>query len=297
MRNLQTAFTASQVLFGLRVLVVEDSDEVRMLLANYLQAQGCRVYIAQDGRDGLTKVAQVNPDLILMDIGMPYCDGLTVCRILQSNPSTQHIPVIFLTGATSPRDRVNGLLAGAVDYVTKPFDFDEVRLRLIVHFRVRQKSALATFEVAEESVGETVAPVQPSSKASNLDTILFQSARLHLLRHLERTHDLQALAGLINTNPKRLNEAFRNCVGMTVFDFLREERMRKGRELLKETAMEVQTIAKELGFTSGGNFATAFKERFGLSPRDYRVAMATARPLGWQARPLRAPQTPAPDVA
>lgn len=270
-----------RVLQGRRVLLIEDCDEVRMLLVNYLQTQGCRVFIAQDGRDGLTKIGQINPEVILMDIGMPFCDGLTICRILQQDPLFKHTPVIFLTGAASPQDRVSGLLAGAVDYVTKPFDFDEVRLRLIVHLKARMTNGPITFEVSDKSDANAEGREQLAEKISTLDTMLFQSARWHLLQHLDRTHDLTTLSRLINTNPKRLNEAFRNCVGLTVFDFLREERMRKGRVLLKETALEVQTIAKELGFSGGSNFATAFKERFGLSPRDYRVAMASRNKLAF----------------
>ncbi len=261
----ETTPWAPGVLFGRRLLVVEDNEDERLLLSHFLQQEGCRVYLAQDGQDALKKTLLVNPDLILMDVNMPVCDGLTACRVLQEDPRTSTIPVVFLTGSAFPQDRVSGLMAGAVDYVTKPFLFDEVRLRLIVHLRARQ-------------VATPYAPAADGGRAthSTLHTVLFQSACRQLLRDLSVTPNLAALAAAAGTNTKRLNEAFRNCAGVTVFEYLREERMREARVLLRDTALEVQSIAQALGFSSGPNFATAFKERFGLSPRDYRASRGSA---------------------
>ena len=252
---------APGVLLGRRLLVVDDNEDERLLLSHFLQQEGCRVYLAQDGQDALKKALLVNPDLILMDVNMPVCDGLTACRALQEDPRTSAIPVVFLTGSAFPQDRVSGLMAGAVDYVTKPFLFDEVRLRLIVHLRARPVAAPTPPAVGRD----TLAP-------ATLHTVLFQSACRQLLRDLSVTPDLASLAAAVGTNTKRLNEAFRKCAGVTVFEYLREERMREAGVLLRDTALEVQSIAQALGFSSGANFATAFKERFGLSPRDYRVS-------------------------
>lgn len=255
------------VLLGRRLLVVDDNEDERLLLAHFLQQEGCRVYLAQDGQDALKKALLVNPDLILMDVNMPVCDGLTACRALQDDPRTRQIPVVFLTGSAFPQDRVRGLMVGAVDYVTKPFLFDEVRLRLIVHLRTRQSSA-APGAPTDGSAGAGSAAGTPAP----LHMVLFQSARKHLQLDLAVTPDLASLAAAVGTNTKRLNESFRKCAGVTVFEYLREERMREAGVLLRDTALEVQAIAQALGFSSGANFATAFKERFGLSPRDYRTS-------------------------
>lgn len=254
---------APGVLVGRRLLVVDDSEDERLLLANFLQQEGCRMYLAQDGQDALKKAVLVNPDLILMDVKMPGWDGVTACRALKADPRTRDIPVVFLTGSAYPADRVHGLMAGAVDYVTKPFLFDEVRLRLIVHLRTRPAPAAVM-----PSPGGTV----------SLQAVLFQSARRHLLLDLSVTPDLASLAAAVGTNTKRLNEAFRKCAGVTVFEYLREERMREACVLLRETALEVQSVALALGFSGGANFATAFKERYGLSPREYRSGRESTGP-------------------
>ncbi|HFK1874644.1 TPA: response regulator [Pseudomonas aeruginosa] len=161
------------VLEGQRILVVDDVESERRLLAEYLQQRGCRVYLAVNGQDAFKKIQLVNPSLVLMDVLMPVWDGLTCCRMLQANPQTRHIPVVFLTGASMPEQRVQGLLSGAVDYISKPFSLEEVRLRLTIHLRGGGPARQA-------------APALPS-QAGNLDRILFQSARQLLVRSLSHT--------------------------------------------------------------------------------------------------------------
>lgn len=247
---------------GRYILIVEDADVDRMLLEAYLRRQGCQVHLARDGQEGLRKAQLLQPDIILMDVRMPVCDGLSACRLLKEDTRTRDIPVIFISSAVRPDERVEGLLAGAVDYVTKPFNFEEVRIRLNLHLRTRKSL-------------DGVDPIpELTASASNLDTILFQSARQQLIGNLASAPNLEQLARQLRTNPKRLNEAFRNCVGITVFSYLREERMRQACALLADTPLEVQTIALELGFTSGANFATAFKERFGHTPLQFRQSRA-----------------------
>ncbi|VVD69232.1 Response regulator PleD [Pandoraea eparura] len=251
-------------LSGVRVLVVDDNQEDRMLLMDFLSQQGCRVYIAHDGRDGYTKARTVQPDLILMDIRMPVCDGLGACRLLKADPGTRHIPLIFLTAAALPGERVAGLSAGAVDYVTKPYDFEEVRLRLSIHLKAT--TPVPTPDGAGENNKLTPLPVQ----AHTLDAVLFRATRALLLDRLDATPELAGLASAVGTNTRRLNLAFRRCVGVTVFDFLREERMKEARRLLSETSLDVQDIASAVGFASAANFATAFRERFGMPPSGFR---------------------------
>lgn len=251
------------VLDGRRILVIDDADEERMLLATFLQRHGCRVYLASDGADGFRKAQLVSPDLVLMDVRMPVCGGIEACRLLQADPALRNTPVIFLSGAVTPEERIAGLLAGGVDYITKPFDLDEVRLRLAVH--IRQSGSQESTGLAERRTADSV-----MGAVSNLDTLLFESASAYLLRHLGTTLELSDLAAMVGTYPKRLNEAFRQCAGMTVFEFLREERMKKACQLLSGTDLAVRTIAEDLGYTSGANFATAFKDRFGLTPIQFR---------------------------
>jgi CheY-like chemotaxis protein len=261
--------TDGRSLQGLRVLIVDDNREDRMLLMDFLSQQGCRVYLAGDGRDGYGKAQTVLPDLILMDIAMPVSDGLTACHLLKADPATHHIPLMFLTAAALPHERVQGLAAGAVDYVTKPFNFEEIRLRLGIHLKVNAAPRIGG--AAGPGVGAGAGePYDLSTAAGALDTVLFRAARKLLLVQLDVTPELASLARAVGTNTHRLNLAFRRCVGMTVFDFLREERMKEAKRLLSETALDIQTIATSLGYGTRRNFSTAFRKHFGLAPSALR---------------------------
>lgn len=244
------------MLSGKRILIVDDSEPERMLMSTYLESVGCRVFQASDGIDGINKARLILPDLIFMDGQMPRCDGYAACKILAQEPQTAGIPIIFLSAHSEPERRVQGLLAGAVDYIGKPFNFDEVLLRAQVHLRSRG--------------GVAASATASSESAGPLHTILFHAARVHLLADLKQAPDLQKLARLVGTNTKRLNEAFKVCAGVTVFDYLREERMREARQLLGRTSLPIAEIACRVGYRTSANFATAFKERFGLSPSHYR---------------------------
>ena len=255
-------------LAGLRVLVVEDRPEDRMLLVDFLTSQDCRVYVAEDGNDGYRKAQLVQPDIILMDVTMPVCDGLAACRLLKADQATRAIPVIFLTAAALPNERVAGLSAGAVDYVAKPFDFEEVRLRLLIHLRVAPASAPGPAPAPAGSVAED--GTSAVAAGASLDGVLFRAARKLLRERLDHTPELITLAQALNTNARRLNQAFRRCAGTTVFEFLREERMREARRLLCETGLDIQAISQAVGYGNRGNFSTAFRERFGMPPTALR---------------------------
>src|SRR4029079_1956911 len=104
------------------VLVIDDDDDVHSLLDVRLRGEGLRLYHALDPVRGLDMAAELQPDLILLDVDMPAMDGFMVCQQLKADPSTSHIPVVFLTGSTDTHTKVRGFDLGAVDYVTKPFD-------------------------------------------------------------------------------------------------------------------------------------------------------------------------------
>ena len=252
--------TSPTPIHAARILLVDDREEDRHLLADFLRRQGYRLYVAEDGRDGVEKALYIQPDLILMDVHMPVCDGIAACRLLKVEPKTMAIPLIFLTAAALPEERVLGLAEGAVDYITKPFNFDEVRLRVCIHLNASHADA------------HPERTQQAASPGGSVDAAVFQAAQRRLLQDLALTPDLAGLARSVGTNTRQLNDVFRKHAGVTVFDYLREARMKEARQLLRETSLEVQTIANDLGYGSAANFSTAFRERFGLSPRQYRQA-------------------------
>ena len=109
------------------VLVVEDDRNIAQLLQLYLEKEGYAVSVARDGGEGLAKFRAQQPDLVLLDVMMPVMDGWTVCKRIRSESQT---PIIMLTAKAETDDKVNGLKSGADDYITKPFEMQEVLARI-----------------------------------------------------------------------------------------------------------------------------------------------------------------------
>ena len=122
------------------ILVVDDTPAIVQLLRTILESDGFDVAIAVDGEAAIAQVQASQPNLVLLDVMMPEIDGFEVCRQLQANPTTQTIPVLFMTALDDTVTKVKGLELGAVDYITKPFEAEEVLARVKVHLRLQQLS-------------------------------------------------------------------------------------------------------------------------------------------------------------
>jgi two-component system sensor histidine kinase/response regulator len=119
-----------------KILVIDDQPINVQLLKRKLEREGLQVAAAYNGREGLEKVQQNKPDLILLDVMMPDMDGIEVCQRLQASDDTRSIPVIFITARTTKESKIEGLAVGAVDYITKPIDLDETLARVQTQLRV-----------------------------------------------------------------------------------------------------------------------------------------------------------------
>jgi len=113
-----------------RILVVEDDSDISNMLRIYFTSQGYEVVVAGRGGDALERCRQQLPNVIVLDIMLPDIDGYEVCTQLRTNLRTSHVPIIFLTQKDERSDRIAGLELGADDYITKPFDIEELRLRV-----------------------------------------------------------------------------------------------------------------------------------------------------------------------
>lgn len=206
-----------------RILVVEDDFDISNMLRIYFQSQGYEVAVAPRGGDALEMCRQQLPNIVVLDIMLPDIDGYEVCRQLRSNLRTSHIPIIFLTQKDERSDKIQGLELGADDYITKPFDVEELRLR------VKNAIARATYE-----------------SLTNPTTGL-PSARLieDQLRRLLRRDNW----GIIYIGIDRL-EAFKEVYGFVAAD----EVLRYTAMILGETADTIGTPDDFIGHIGGDDF-------------------------------------------
>jgi two-component system, NtrC family, sensor kinase len=138
------------------ILIVDDIPTNIKVLVDYLNQSGFKISVAKSGESALEKAQKVSPDLILLDIMMPGIDGFETCRRLKANPQIQKIPVVFMTALSDVTDKVKGLQLGAVDYITKPIQLEEVLARIHVHLALRNAELQLINEVVERKQAETV---------------------------------------------------------------------------------------------------------------------------------------------
>lgn len=242
------------------ILVCDDSIEEIRVLVSMLKRANYRLSISSNGKDACLRASVIKPDLILMDVRMPIMDGFAACRILKANEETRNIPLIFLTSANDPDDRIEGLKLGAVDYIVKPIVEEEVLLRVGIHLNKTPTLEQKVNYIRETSGGPHATLVQATCEL--------------LDRDIGANISIDEIAERVGTHRHRLTEAFKETFGTTVFGWLRERRMLIAANWLKTGNMSVDAIAQELGFVSPGNFSTAFKGRYGVTPREYRKSMS-----------------------
>lgn len=123
-----------------KVLAVDDDEQNLLLLKQILKTQLYDISFASSGKEALGKVFSDPPDLILLDIMMPEMDGIEVCKTLKNDLRTRHIPIMFITALRDIHEMVKGFEAGAVDYITKPFNKQELTVRVKTHLELKRSS-------------------------------------------------------------------------------------------------------------------------------------------------------------
>jgi len=184
------------------ILIVDDNQKNIQLLGTLLLQEGYQIYVAQEGQHALSQAQEVRPDLILLDIMMPEMDGWAVCEYLKANTVTKNIPVIFLTAKTESDDIVRGFDMGAVDYITKPFNAQELIARVHTHLRLmslnnerKELLHIMCHDLANpvSAIISTLEFVKPNKMLSPEAHRLMSSAAQHSLDIIEQVRHMRAL--------------------------------------------------------------------------------------------------------
>ena len=155
---------AAQAQRRTRIVVADDTDSIRALFQKLLSADGHEVITVEDGIEALAAVQRHQPDVVLLDVGMPGLDGIEVCRRLKSDPASRLTPVVLVTGLSDLSDRIKGIEAGADDFLSKPVHPHELRARVVSLSRMKHLTdALDSAEAAFMALALTIEARDPTT--------------------------------------------------------------------------------------------------------------------------------------
>ncbi|HNS18750.1 MAG TPA: response regulator [Bacteroidales bacterium] len=245
------------------LLVVEDNPDLRLYIRGILGGD-YRIMEAGGGRQGLEKALEQLPDLVLTDVMMPEMDGYELSRKLKSDERTSHIPVILLTARASKESRIEGLETGADDFVTKPFDAEEllVRIRNLIDQRKKLR----------ERYRQDLELLQPAraGEVLSMDEKFLRKAKAVVEKQLsDPEFGVEGFASDMALSRSQLSRKLNALVGQSVTEFIRILRLNYALGLLKKKAGTISEIAYDSGFNNLTYFSISFKKQFGLSPTEY----------------------------
>ncbi|MEN8156453.1 MAG: two-component regulator propeller domain-containing protein [Bacteroidota bacterium] len=245
-----------------KILLVEDSHEMRHFIVDVLKPHYA-VLEAENGNRGLEYAMEVMPDLIVSDVMMPEMDGIEFCKRVRGNIGTSHIPFLLLTARSSVEYSIEGLKAGADDYISKPFS-PEVLLLKIRNIFERREKLMERFSLDLQPAPESIA-TNPTDNDFLVRLIGF------IDNNLDNSElDLELFTGEFGMSRSTFNRKLKQLTNHSPADFVNNYRMKIAARMLLDGNHAIKTIAFHVGYADARYFSTRFKKHFGLTPTQYQ---------------------------
>jgi signal transduction histidine kinase/ligand-binding sensor domain-containing protein/DNA-binding response OmpR family regulator len=245
----------------LTVLLVEDNEDFRSYLRENLERY-YKIAEASNGKEGWQKVLSTHPQVVVSDISMPYMDGIALCQKMKSDKRTSHIPVILLTALTGETNHLVGLRTGAVDYLTKPFNFEILNVKI--------RNLLGLNQHLKDTYTRYIKIETPPLEMQSEDEKLMLSVAKYIEDNIDNPDlSVEELSRHVCMSRGSLYNKILTLTGETPVEFIRSVRLNKAAALLESSNMKISQIGYEVGFTAPNYFARAFKAKFNMAPSEY----------------------------
>ena len=246
----------------LTVLIVEDHKVLRSFMKNLLK-KDYNVIVAENGAIGLKKALKFIPDLIVSDVIMPEMVGTELCAKIKENIKTSHIPVILLTSRSSLIYKIEGLESGADDYISKPFDLTEFKLRI--------KNLLASKQRLKAKFSSEDSFTPSEIAVSSLDEQLLKKAFKVVEDNISNEQfDIPFFCAELGVSRTMLFTKIKAWTNFTPNEFIHEIRMKRAAQLLEQNKINISQISYKVGFNNPKYFSKCFQKKFGETPSQYQ---------------------------
>ncbi|QHT66394.1 response regulator [Rhodocytophaga rosea] len=243
------------------VLLVEDNADLRAYIQESLNDE-YQIVLAENGKVGWEKAIELIPDVIISDMMMPVMDGFTLCTQIRQDERTSHIPFILLTARTTIENKLQGLELGADEYLTKPFNIKEVKVR-IKNLLESRKNLRKTY--SRELI------IQPKDiSVTSVDERFLEHALQLMEKYIgDEDFSVEKFAEEMNMSRQHLLRKIKALTGQSVNEFIRHFRLKRAAALIGGKGGNVSEIAYQVGFSNMSYFAKCFKDLFGVLPNEY----------------------------
>lgn len=244
------------------LLVVDDNDEFRQFLVSELEST-YQVMQAGNGEDALKIVLEQNIDLVVSDVMMPGMDGMSLCQHIKSDVKISHVMVILLTARAAEESKLEGLRAGADDYLSKPFNMEMLQLR-IAHLLDLRSRRMQKFTQEEDVKVEEVA-------LNEIDQKFLEDAMAAVEKNLDNdAYDVETFCSDLCMSRSTCYRKLLSLTGQKPTEFIRTIRLKHAIRMLKEKKYTVSEISDMCGFSSVSYFCRCFKSQYGVQPSNYK---------------------------
>lgn len=244
------------------VLLIEDNEDVLQYLKQLLRAR-YNVFSAKDGQTGFDMARQIRPDVIISDVMMPGMNGYELCRKLKNTVLTQNIPIILATARASRPDKLQGLKSEADAYLIKPFDEEELLIRVQGLLQKRRQ--------LKKQVSGVFSKHGSADQTENEAVLFMEKLHAILEDHLQNEgFKIKELCRELGVNHVTLNNKIKEYTGKTTARYIRNYRLQYAKKLLRTTQLSVAQISYKVGISEPANFNNLFKKIFGKSPKQWR---------------------------
>lgn len=254
----------SSLLEEANILIVEDDSLIRLHIRKLLE-QFMVVSEAENGEAGLEKIKENKPDIILSDVEMPIMDGIAFAKAIRKQDDLKSVPFLFLSARNSESDRIAGLLSGAIDYLAKPFNDNELLIKLCNILMTQQARTKQELSQQMEIISEGGAMTEEVNKEV-ISPMLQRVMETIENRYKDSNFSIDDICNDLDMSQSTLNRKLKMLTGKTSNIIINEYRLHKAKYLLEHSDMNVSEIAYEVGFNDPHYFSKKFKAHFGTSP-------------------------------